>query len=404
MGRRVEVACLELAGIMMCRSLHQPRRLDSMSCTLYRCADLFGGGTVGRKSKRDETGVAMAGIAAALLVALFILYATAVFGGVIVLLGLVYFEFRVRDNFEVPKVDDFDSPQASADLAVLESRWQEFHAARKAVYDHGHDRGVELRKKNVSDGPRRFDQRNKMGKTLNDALDSVEHDMQRLSHGIEKLKYKVTAYFPRWEEDYDKWCFDWSGSFAFRSGAEAYALIAGIAWLTCTIRSHQQGLMVPILIGTTVATTVVIGLSWHVKYRELQAAIDVDRVTEWNNLRGRWDPSNLSYQHTTPKPSASDAGAERASRDDVRDRVRSPSNNANNDVCKSEWWAVLGVTPTATLEEIKAAKQRLVWQYHPDRLAGVVGLGPMLINDANQHLAQVNIAYAQALDALKDGR
>lgn len=56
---------------------------------------------------------------------------------------------------------------------------------------------------------------------------------------------------------------------------------------------------------------------------------------------------------------------------------------------------VLGVSPRATAEDLKAAYLALVKQWHPDRLPD--GLAPELRAIANQRMAEINAAY----DALK---
>jgi DnaJ-domain-containing protein 1 len=60
-------------------------------------------------------------------------------------------------------------------------------------------------------------------------------------------------------------------------------------------------------------------------------------------------------------------------------------------------YEVLDVSPGASQEEIRAAYQKLVQQYHPDRVAG---MGPELRELAEKHTKELNAAYA----ALKDRR
>jgi curved DNA-binding protein CbpA len=55
---------------------------------------------------------------------------------------------------------------------------------------------------------------------------------------------------------------------------------------------------------------------------------------------------------------------------------------------------VLGVAPGASAEEIRSAYQKLIQQYHPDRVAG---MGPELRELAEQRTKELNAAY----DALK---
>ena len=55
-------------------------------------------------------------------------------------------------------------------------------------------------------------------------------------------------------------------------------------------------------------------------------------------------------------------------------------------------YAVLGVTPGASADEIRAAYQRLVMQYHPDRVSG---MGPEIVAVAEARTKEINEAYAQ---------
>lgn len=60
------------------------------------------------------------------------------------------------------------------------------------------------------------------------------------------------------------------------------------------------------------------------------------------------------------------------------------------------WFEVLGVTPTASVAEIKTAYHLRAQQYHPDR---VEGLGIELREIAEQKMKELNIAYQTALQA-----
>ncbi|MBV8603940.1 MAG: DnaJ domain-containing protein [Pelomonas sp.] len=60
------------------------------------------------------------------------------------------------------------------------------------------------------------------------------------------------------------------------------------------------------------------------------------------------------------------------------------------------WPAVLGVAADASVEEIRAAYQRLVSQYHPDKVAS---LGTELQEFASRKTQAINAAYAEALAA-----
>jgi DnaJ-domain-containing protein 1 len=57
------------------------------------------------------------------------------------------------------------------------------------------------------------------------------------------------------------------------------------------------------------------------------------------------------------------------------------------------WFDVLGISPGATLEEIKTAYRQKISLYHPDRVAG---LGEELRELAEVHAKEINAAYASA--------
>ncbi len=61
----------------------------------------------------------------------------------------------------------------------------------------------------------------------------------------------------------------------------------------------------------------------------------------------------------------------------------------------AEAFAVLGLAPTATLEEVRAARRRLALELHPDRAAG----DP----DAERRMQAVNAAFDQAVKAIRNG-
>jgi DnaJ like chaperone protein len=55
---------------------------------------------------------------------------------------------------------------------------------------------------------------------------------------------------------------------------------------------------------------------------------------------------------------------------------------------------VLGLTPQASVEEIKVTYKKLVNQYHPDRLIAK-GVPEDFIKIANEKMAEINNAYDQ---------
>ena len=58
------------------------------------------------------------------------------------------------------------------------------------------------------------------------------------------------------------------------------------------------------------------------------------------------------------------------------------------------WYEVLGITPNASVSEIRTAYKRKMSQYHPDKVAG---LGPEFNKIAEQKAKEINLAYEQAM-------
>lgn len=60
----------------------------------------------------------------------------------------------------------------------------------------------------------------------------------------------------------------------------------------------------------------------------------------------------------------------------------------------AEWHEILGVSPTASLDEIKRAYRGLISQYHPDR---VDGMAPEVRALCESKSKEINAAYEKAL-------
>lgn len=64
-------------------------------------------------------------------------------------------------------------------------------------------------------------------------------------------------------------------------------------------------------------------------------------------------------------------------------------------------YSLLGLTPQATLEEARAARNALLQQYHPDKVAG---LGPKLRQVAEAETQRINAAFASLQAPARGGR
>ncbi len=75
----------------------------------------------------------------------------------------------------------------------------------------------------------------------------------------------------------------------------------------------------------------------------------------------------------------------------------SQSAEANENNANDTWFAVLGLSPAATIEEVRDAYKALIKQNHPDR---VHGMAPVFRALAEAETKRINAAYRQALACL----
>jgi DnaJ-domain-containing protein 1 len=69
---------------------------------------------------------------------------------------------------------------------------------------------------------------------------------------------------------------------------------------------------------------------------------------------------------------------------------KSTEQNVKTDDIENRWHKILGVSSVATIGEIKAAYQRLMSQYHPDKVAT---LGTEIREVAERRTKEINAAY-----------
>jgi DnaJ-domain-containing protein 1 len=84
----------------------------------------------------------------------------------------------------------------------------------------------------------------------------------------------------------------------------------------------------------------------------------------------------------------------RAGHGTPRDPTNERSRTSDESRREPTWFEVLGVSPTASVDEIKNAYRERVRQYHPDR---VQGLGKEFWEIAEQKTKELNSAYNYAL-------
>lgn len=119
---------------------------------------------------------------------------------------------------------------------------------------------------------------------------------------------------------------------------------------------------------------------------ELSGAEPIEQSNTWDNNRDD-SPQNGSDGGESPDDNQEKGGQRHASAEGHR-----------------PWHEVLGVSPSATQEQIVAARNKRVHELHPDRLEAIEGLAPEFRKLANDKLAEVNVAYQEAMGAKKQTR
>jgi hypothetical protein len=129
-----------------------------------------------------------------------------------------------------------------------------------------------------------------------------------------------------------------------------------------------------VVLAVGFAQVSLIGASWWIEHQD-----EVLAQTAAADARQREAEKKASEQREA------DEKAERERRERERNR------NAHES--KRSWWEVLGVSPTATSEEIGRSYREKIRQYHPDRLHG---LGAELLELAERRSKEINSAYFEA--------
>jgi hypothetical protein len=92
------------------------------------------------------------------------------------------------------------------------------------------------------------------------------------------------------------------------------------------------------------------------------------------------------------------AGTEQLRHERPGDADGAAQENAPEAVDQSSWPIVLGVSPAATLDEVKQAYKGLIKKNHPDR---VNDMSASLVSLAEAETKKLNVAYAEALNSLQ---
>jgi DnaJ-domain-containing protein 1 len=92
------------------------------------------------------------------------------------------------------------------------------------------------------------------------------------------------------------------------------------------------------------------------------------------------------------------AGTEQLSHEPPCDDGSTADAKALEAAGQNDWPIVLGVSPAATLDEVKQAYKGLIKKNHPDRVSD---MSPSFVKLAEAETKRLNVAYAEALSCLQ---
>ena len=330
-------------------------------------------------------------ISGVLLIAAMVLIT--VFPYLIAALGLFF--VIIRRPPPLVQMDVLDPPEANRAVLPLAAEYFRVCRTIDALYRRGFQDGVSTTK---SSGDTRFDNRSRLGKQINASLDRHESERDHLRVSLDE---KRRAHY-RSLKAYDTAFRLWRYRAVVFKAAVASAAIAAVLLLALNLLG-LLGVKWAVAIGfggARINSTInYIGFVYIWYIAVVFSSIYYSRTlsdhsmgpgwTTWLTLKSKWDPGfdEPSERFWREPPSASreesqsahESHQEQASKAEVTDAIG--------------WRAILGVPPSATVEDVKAAYRQAIKGYHTDRVAG---LGEKIQAVAEEESKKLNAAYAAA--------
>lgn len=278
-----------------------------------------------------------------------------------------------------------DAERRAADRELLRAL-SAMEGERIRLHDLAGELGLDST--SASDGAR-YDKRKRDARTINQRLDTVE---ERLAVGIvalRDLREQIVAAVPDWRAPYRRWM-------AWRTWAMAaqvsllVALLTAVAMMVARSDYPQQVALLS-RIGDAVSSH----LFWQPMRTDLLSISMTSVVAGYVTLfvariLFRWRMERLSASASMVRLLAFEHEFDPA-RIDVRPLfVDQP---ASEDPPTESWWAVLGISADATVDEIRAAYRGAIQGYHTDKVAH---LGEKLRQVAEVECRRLNGAYNAA--------
>jgi hypothetical protein len=179
---------------------------------------------------------------------------------------------------------------------------------------------------------------------------------------------------------------------AWRALAATYAVDAGDLWGTIVAVALVS---FSISYGLGLVADARSRAGWTMALIGALGGVGYVAIDRWGRARLREAAADDTVRRRRAEEAT--ARARKAAEEDAGrwQRTREDAHTASRHGQRS-WWDILGVSPTASIEDINQRYRQLVMQYHPDRVAG---LGPELIEVAERQTRLINAALAEAREA-----
>jgi len=359
-----------------------------------------------RRANKGDPGLVLLGIFVAMVVIPAILPAIltfAVYSVTVGVIGLIIFEIKTDRRPSVTTATEFYSAEDCSTLDSLMQQQDQLWERKARIYRDANQLGL-LR---TSQDPRRFDERRSLAKRFNAKLVKLDNEFATIISNVETLRSEIRDRCDAWSNQFEHWRFWSSGRLAFRVALVAYVVLVATlvvfnpSWvqnfsdtvsryfLFPVTTFHDYYGAVVIASGVSAAVGALAGL-FTFDHMDNRLPDEHDFYTKWFvGDSGEWLDkfvnSYWEYDHEDEEEH------EFADGDPDWDGQSAE---------QLTWYEVLGVTPNASLTEIKDAYKEQIKQYHPDRVAA---LGPKLKALAEQETKALNAAYEEALKGMLAG-
>jgi hypothetical protein len=311
----------------------------------------------------------------------------------------------------VSSISELYAAEELSELKSLREMQNQLRQRREQTYKGALNQGLLPRGRD----PTRFDERKAAARRINAKIDNLDQEFERLVVRVQALTSGVDGRFCEWRNEFRDWRFYSSSRVAFRAAAMSYLgfvatlLLLRPDWLqafSAIVVNHMWLNLLPLVpaYGATVvgfcgaaAVGFLVGI---INYKTIEESLADSR--EFQRI---WTPdTEKELEEFRACCWIMDMEADDEDIEVVDGETKWDTDSNERPSIEDQnrpWFEVLEVTPKASLEEIKSAKRKLTWAYHSDRLKSVEGLHADISKFADGKMAEVNLAYEDALETCK---